>query len=118
MSVGTLLLRNELIQALYLKGKKLKIRLIALAIISTILISGSVLSSTSASAAVCTTAICAPNPTGVIDMRRPITAAPPVTICEILNNPIVDVVIQFIGGVLKVNWVVTLVPTVVCRLVG
>jgi hypothetical protein len=42
----------------------------------------------------------------------------PVSICNVLNNWKVDAVIQVVAGILKVNWVYTLVPTVVCHLVG
>ena len=49
---------------------------------------------------------------------RPLVRLEPVTICEILNNWKVDAVIQVVGGILKVNWVYTLIPSVVCHLVG
>jgi hypothetical protein len=42
----------------------------------------------------------------------------PINVCEVLNNWKVDAVIQVVGGLLKVNWVYTLVPSVVCHLVG
>lgn len=84
---------------------------------SAILISGMIAATPPANAAACTTAICAPNSDGVVDMRRPLNSTPPVTVCDILNNPVVDVVVQIVGGILKVHWVVSLVPTLVCRLV-
>lgn len=84
---------------------------------SMILVLGTIGIAPHANAGVCTTAICGPSSDGVIDMRRPFNSTPPVTACEILNNPVVDVVIQIVGGILKVKWVVTLVPTVVCRLI-
>ena len=71
-----------------------------------------------AKAAVCTTAICSSNSDGVIDMRRPLNGQPPITACEILNNWVVDLVVQVFGGITKVHWVATLVPTLVCHLVG
>jgi hypothetical protein len=88
-----------------------------LALTSMIVVSGTMGTAPTANAEVCTTAICSPNSDGVIDMRRPFTSTPPVTVCEILNNPVVDVVVQIVGGLLKVKWVVTLVPTLVCRLI-
>ena len=42
----------------------------------------------------------------------------PINVCEVLNNWKVDTVIQVVGGLLKVNWVYTLVPSLVCHLVG
>jgi hypothetical protein len=95
----------------------MKKKISVLVVASAILISGVVASTSSANAAVCTTAICGPNPDGVVDMRRPLNSTPPVTVCDIMNNPVVDVVVQIVGGILKVHWVVSLVPTVVCRLV-
>jgi hypothetical protein len=88
-----------------------------LALTSVIVISGAIGTVPTAHAGVCTTAICSPSSDGVIDMRRPLTSTPPVTVCSILNNPVVDVVVQIVGGILKVKWVITLVPTVVCRLI-
>lgn len=84
---------------------------------SVLLTSGIVFSTAPANAAVCTTAICGPNLDGVVDMRRPLNSTPPVTVCDIMKNPVVDVVVQIVGGILKVHWVVSLVPTLVCRLV-
>jgi hypothetical protein len=89
----------------------------SLALISVIALSGTISTAPTANAGVCATAICSPSSDGVIDMRRPFTSTPPVTVCEILNNPVVDAVVQIVGGILKVKWVVTLVPTVVCRLI-
>jgi hypothetical protein len=49
---------------------------------------------------------------------RPLNRPAPVTVCTVLNNWKVDAVIQVVGGLLKVNWVYTLVPSVICHLVG
>ena len=76
------------------------------------------ISTSDAATAVCVTAYCAPNPDGIIDMRRPLNNSAPITICEIVNNWKVDAVIQVVAGLLKVNWVVTLIPSVICHLVG
>ena len=96
----------------------MKYRFIAVAITSAIIISNSAILTAPAKATVCTTAICAPNADGIIDMRRPLNGQPPITACEILNNWVVDLVVQVVGGITKVHWVATLVPTLVCHLVG
>lgn len=95
----------------------MKNRFITVAITSAIIFTGNTLLSSPAQAATCTSAICAPNSDVIIDMRRPLNATSPITACEILNNPLVDLVVQIVGGVLQIKWVVTLVPTLVCRLV-
>jgi len=71
-----------------------------------------------ASESACTNAICSPNSSGIIDMRRPLNGPTPVTICSVVNQWQVEAVIQIVGGLLRVNWVATLVPGLVCRLVG
>jgi hypothetical protein len=71
-----------------------------------------------ASESACTTAICTPNSSGIIDMCRPLNGPTPVTLCSVVNHWQVDAVIQIVGGLLRVNWVTTLVPSLVCRLVG
>lgn len=81
----------------------MKRRLVAVAISSALLASSNVAITAPAKAAVCTTAICSPNSDGVIDMRRPLNATPPITVCEILNNPLVDLVVQIVGGVLQIK---------------
>jgi hypothetical protein len=49
---------------------------------------------------------------------RPLNRSTPVNVCTILNNWTVDAVIQVVGGLLKVNWVYTFAPSVICHLVG
>ena len=74
-----------------------------------------------ASSSVCNAAYCDnPQPPTVFGQNpdRNLNRPAPISICEVLNNWKVDAVIQDVGGVLKVNWVYTLVPSVVCHLVG
>lgn len=85
---------------------------------------GSIVSLPAASAgssSVCNQTSCDnPQPSTLFDriQDRPLVRPAPVSICEILNNWKVDAVIQVVGGLLKVNWVYTLIPSVVCHLVG
>ena len=73
-----------------------------------------------ASSSICNSISC-DNPqvtTLFADSNPPLNRPNPVNVCNILNNWKVDAVIQVVGGLLKVNWVYTLVPSIVCHLVG
>ena len=100
--------------------KNLKAKLL----ISTILISVPILIPVTANAAtssICNAASCDnPQPATVFGQNsdRSLNRPAPINVCEVLNNWKIDAVIQVVGGVLKVNWVYTLVPSLVCHLVG
>jgi hypothetical protein len=78
-------------------------------------------SSSAAGSSICNSASC-DNPQTTTIFGQPqnptLNRPAPITVCEVLNNWKVDAVIQVIGGLLKVNWVYTFVPSVVCHLVG
>jgi hypothetical protein len=66
----------------------------------------------------CTSSICRPNPDGTIDIRRPLNGPQPVTVCDLFGNWTVNTVVSFVTGYLKVHFLYTWVPAVVCRVVG
>lgn len=78
-------------------------------------------SASAASSSICNSASCDnPQPPTVFGQNpdRNLNRPAPINVCEVLNNWKVDAVIQVVGGVLKVNWVYTLIPSLVCHLVG
>jgi hypothetical protein len=74
--------------------------------------------SASASTNYCTSAICAPSSDGVIDMRRPLNGPVPATICTFATDWRLDSVVQIVGGLLKISWYYTFIPSFTCHLVG
>lgn len=100
--------------------KNLKAKLLTSAILISVPIFIPV-SASAASSSICNSSACN-NPSvstvfGQIQDRQ-LSRPTPINICETLNNWKADAVIQLVGGVLKVNWVYTLVPSVICHLVG
>lgn len=74
-----------------------------------------------ASSSFCNSASCDNPPVSTVIEQgsdRPLTRPTPINICEYVNSWKVDAVIQIVAGVLKVNWIYTFVPTLVCHLVG
>jgi hypothetical protein len=75
-----------------------------------------------ASSSICNSVSCDnPQPSPFFDQShdRPLDrSSSPVNVCSIFNNWKVEAVIQIVGGLLKVYWTYTLVPSVVCHLVG
>lgn len=101
-----------------MKNLKAKLLLSAALISIPILIPGS---ASAASSSICNSSACDnPQPPTVFGQNpdRNLSRPAPITVCEVLNNWKVDAVIQVVGGLLKVNWVYTFVPSVVCHLVG
>lgn len=100
--------------------KKLKVFIL----VATVITASSVIaqpSAIAASSSICNSASCDnPQASTVFGQNsdRKLDRPAPINVCEILNNWKVDAVIQVVGGVLKVNWVYTLVPSLVCHLVG
>jgi hypothetical protein len=102
-----------------MKDKKIGFLLVAVVILA-----GSINAQQSAlavSSSICNSVACDnPQPTSIFEHVQdvPLNRPASVNVCEVLNNWKVDAVIQVIGGLLKVNWVYTLIPGVVCHLVG
>jgi hypothetical protein len=78
-------------------------------------------SSLAAATSICNSASC-DNPQNQSVYGQPqnstLNRPAPINVCEVINNWKVDAVIQVVAGLLKVNLFYTLVPSVVCHLVG
>ena len=95
-------------------------KLVSLVAMVLFLSTGSIMLTPSANAATsyCNAAYCAPNPSGVIDMRRPLNGPVPATICNLVNNWELNTAVSLVSGILKIAWYYTWIPSVVCHVVG
>ncbi len=51
-------------------------------------------------------------------MERPLNGPKPTTLCNIVNTWSAQAIATVVGGMLRVQWFYTFIPTTICHLVG